>query len=426
MCLKILRISLVILAGWALSTASLEPGWTRKRSLAQRGHLSQVLSEGERCWLGAKLRRPRAAPQNHLFGVYPSRPGDHLRPYPVGGQGSPQAGHSKPDATGGMAMSPAGSVGLRGEAEQPATLWARHGSNRWSELQGDNDTYLGDRRSKEIPGEAETQERSAMDATIRGPKEPQPESRRKGRAKTRHRRQAVKGQAGGMLGDPGVSPWHFQSWPKHPLVHGVRTSLAEDSIQKNGGDPSREAETFNPHGGLPVLYFSGRRGRLLLRPEVLAAIPREAFTVEAWVRPEGGQNNPAIIAGNGPLLGFLWSLGVQLALLLPGLDIGGRGEEGDRGRRARRCWPGREGGRAFIHQHSRTPDINYDNDSLTTRAFVPMSIDLMWFYTSCLHLGDLQLDPYPSLKGKIFGLLSVGKRCHAPFLVVQSERPGQL
>ncbi|CAK7309893.1 PAPPA2 [Vulpes lagopus] len=297
MCLKILRISLVILAGWALSTASLEPGWTRKRSLAQRGHLSQVLSEGERCWLGAKLRRPRAAPQNHLFGVYPSRPGDHLRPYPVGGQGSPQAGHSKPDATGGMAVSPAGSVGLRGEAEQPATLWAQHGSNRWSELQGDNDTYLGDRRSKEIPGEAETQERSAMDATIRGPKEPQPESRRKGRAKTRHRRQVVKGQAGGVLGDPGVSPWHFQSWPKHSLVHGVRTSLAEDSIQKNGGDPFREAETFNPHGGLPVLYFSGRRGRLLLRPEVLAAIPREAFTVEAWVRPEGGQNNPAIIAG---------------------------------------------------------------------------------------------------------------------------------
>ncbi|XP_025857033.1 pappalysin-2 [Vulpes vulpes] len=324
MCLKILRISLVILAGWALSTASLEPGWTRKRSLAQRGHLSQVLSEGERCWLGAKLRRPRAAPQNHLFGVYPSRPGDHLRPYPVGGQGSPQAGHSKPDATGGMAVSPAGSVGLRGEAEQPATLWAQHGSNRWSELQGDNDTYLGDRRSKEIPGEAETQERSAMDATIRGPKEPQPESRRKGRAKTRHRRQVVKGQAGGVLGDPGVSPWHFQSWPKHPLVHGVRTSLAEDSIQKNGGDPSREAETFNPHGGLPVLYFSGRRGRLLLRPEVLAAIPREAFTVEAWVRPEGGQNNPAIIAGvfdncSHTVSDKGWALGIR-----SGKDMGRR------------------------------------------------------------------------------------------------------
>ena len=52
------------------------------------------------------------------------------------------------------------------------------------------------------------------------------------------------------------------------------------------------------------MYFSGRREPLLLRPEVLADIPREAFTVEAWVKPEGGQNSPAIIAGNHPLLGF--------------------------------------------------------------------------------------------------------------------------
>ncbi|XP_047561665.1 pappalysin-2 [Lutra lutra] len=301
MCLKILRTSLVILAGCAFSTASSEPGWTRKRALAQRGHLNQVLSEGERCWLGAKLRRPRTTPQHHLFGVYPSWPGDHLRPYPVGGQGTRHAGHSKPDAPRGLATSLDGSVGLRGEAERPATPWVWHGPTGWSELRGDRDTYLGDGGSKAIPGEAETREHSATAATVTttfvGPKEPQPDSRRKGRVKTRHRRQVVKGQAGGVRGDPGVSPRHFQPWPKHPLVHGVRTSLTQDSIQKGGGDPHWEAETLNPHGGLPVLYFSGRRGRLLLRPEVLAEIPREAFTVEAWVKPEGGQNNPAIIAG---------------------------------------------------------------------------------------------------------------------------------
>lgn len=48
------------------------------------------------------------------------------------------------------------------------------------------------------------------------------------------------------------------------------------------------------------MYFSGRRERLLLRSEVLAEVPREAFTVEAWVKPEGGQSSPTIIAGNGP------------------------------------------------------------------------------------------------------------------------------
>ncbi|XP_044904337.1 pappalysin-2 isoform X1 [Felis catus] len=320
---KILRISLVILAGWALGTAGSEPGWTRKRSLAQRGRLNQVLSEGERCWLGARPPRPRAAPQHHLFGVYPSRPGDYLRPYPMGGQGTRPAGRSEPAATG--AASPAGGVGLRGTAEQPAASWDRDGPAGRSELRGDDDTYLGDGGSKESLGEAGTRERSATAATAAttfvGPKEPKPETQSKGRAKTRRRRQVVKGQVGAVQGEPGVSPQRLWPRPKHPLVHGVRMSLSEDGIQKGGGDPSWEAES---QGGLPVLYFSGRRGRLLLRPEVLAEIPREAFTVEAWVRPEGGQNNPAIIAGvfdncSHTVSDKGWALGIR-----SGKDIGRR------------------------------------------------------------------------------------------------------
>lgn len=226
----------------------------------------------------------------------------------MGGQGTRPAGRSEPAATG--AASPAGGVGLRGTAEQPAASWDRDGPAGRSELRGDDDTYLGDGGSKESLGEAGTRERSATAATAAttfvGPKEPKPETQSKGRAKTRRRRQVVKGQVGAVQGEPGVSPQRLWPRPKHPLVHGVRMSLSEDGIQKGGGDPSWEAES---QGGLPVLYFSGRRGRLLLRPEVLAEIPREAFTVEAWVRPEGGQNNPAIIAGNGPLLGSPWSLG---------------------------------------------------------------------------------------------------------------------
>ena len=125
MCFKILRVSLVVLAGWALSTVSSELGWTRKRSLAQRGHLRQVLSEGDHCWLGAKVRRPRVAPQHHLFGVYPSLSGDYLRPYPAGDQGRDHAACSEPDAEG-MAVSsvppdPTASARMRSEAERPAS-----------------------------------------------------------------------------------------------------------------------------------------------------------------------------------------------------------------------------------------------------------------------------------------------------------------
>uniref|UniRef100_A0A671FHJ3 Pappalysin 2 n=1 Tax=Rhinolophus ferrumequinum TaxID=59479 RepID=A0A671FHJ3_RHIFE len=304
--LQALRISLVILAGWALSTASSEPGWTRKRSLAQRGRLNQVPSEGERCWLGAKVRRPRAAPQYHLFGVYPSRPGNYLGPYPVGDQGAHQAGRSQPTAQG-RAVShvppdPTARAGMSSEAEEPAAPWVGDGPIGHSELLGNDDTQLDDGGSKDSIGEAGTRDCLAPAVTIPTSfahrKEPKPETRRKGRTKTRRRRQVVKGQAEGVQRDPDASPRHFQPWPKRPLVPGVRTSPLEDSVQNGEADPSREAETSNPHGGgLPVLYFSGRRERLLLRPEVLAEIPREAFTVEAWVKPEGGQNNPAIIAG---------------------------------------------------------------------------------------------------------------------------------
>ncbi|XP_074859422.1 pappalysin-2 [Carettochelys insculpta] len=52
-----------------------------------------------------------------------------------------------------------------------------------------------------------------------------------------------------------------------------------------------------PPGGLSALYFSGSREQLLVRPEVLPEVPRGQFTMEVWVKPEGGQSNPAIIAG---------------------------------------------------------------------------------------------------------------------------------
>lgn len=48
---------------------------------------------------------------------------------------------------------------------------------------------------------------------------------------------------------------------------------------------------------LPTLYFSGGREQLAARPEALPDIPRREFTVEVWAKAEGGQSNPAIIAG---------------------------------------------------------------------------------------------------------------------------------
>ncbi|KAM5238615.1 pappalysin-2 [Ctenodactylus gundi] len=306
MCLKILRISLVILAGWAFSAADSELGWTRKKSLAQKGHLSQVLLEGERCWLGAKVRRPRAAPQHHLFGVYPSRSGSYLRPYPVGEQKTHHTGHGKGGAEGkAVKLVPQDLTenisGVKREAEPPAAPWVGDGPIGQSELLGDDDTYLGNRGSKEPLGEAAARGHSTRATTFATTfahlKDPRTETQREGWAKSRRPRQVEKRQVE-VPGDTDTSsPPRYQSWPKDPSKRRVRNRALEESVQNGGGGPAWEAETFNPPGGLPVLYFSGRRERLLLRPGMLAEIPREAFTVEAWVKPEGGQNNPAIIAG---------------------------------------------------------------------------------------------------------------------------------
>ncbi|XP_061490162.1 pappalysin-2 isoform X2 [Rhineura floridana] len=78
-------------------------------------------------------------------------------------------------------------------------------------------------------------------------------------------------------------------------------SNVEDTWEESNAFPLRQRARAGPYaqapGSLAALYFSGGREQLLLRPGVLAELPRREFTVEAWVKPEGGQSNPAVIAG---------------------------------------------------------------------------------------------------------------------------------
>ncbi|XP_006887773.1 PREDICTED: pappalysin-2 [Elephantulus edwardii] len=304
MSLQVLRISLMMLAVWAFSPVDAELDWTHKRALAQKGHLNQVVPKGDHCWLGAKIRRLRAAPQHHLFGIYPSRPGNYLRSYPTEEQGPHRAGGGKasPKEKPDILQHPIGGTeGVRSQVEQSAARWVQDGLLGQAELLGDDDTYFDYQGPRESVDESGMQKRAGTVATtttiLTRPKEPNPETHRKGHAKREESRLVVKREAEGVRGDPDLSSQFPRPWPTHSLMHGARKSALEDSIQNSGGDPSWEGVISPPQWGLPVVYFSGRQERLLLRPEVLAEIPREAFTVEAWVKPEGGQNNPAIIAG---------------------------------------------------------------------------------------------------------------------------------
>ncbi|KAM4533014.1 pregnancy-associated plasma protein A, pappalysin 1a isoform 1-T1 [Fundulus diaphanus] len=57
---------------------------------------------------------------------------------------------------------------------------------------------------------------------------------------------------------------------------------------------SSHAEENSPERGKAV-YFTGRGDQLRLKPGV--EIPRGNFTLEMWIKPEGGQRSPTVIAG---------------------------------------------------------------------------------------------------------------------------------
>ncbi|XP_063795775.1 pappalysin-2 isoform X2 [Pseudophryne corroboree] len=68
------------------------------------------------------------------------------------------------------------------------------------------------------------------------------------------------------------------------------------------------------------LYFPGGHNQLVLNPDTELQIPREIFTVELWVKPDGGQNDPAVIASMFDNCSHVvsdrgWSIGIRPAVL---------------------------------------------------------------------------------------------------------------
>uniref|UniRef100_A0AAV2JRQ8 Pappalysin-2 n=1 Tax=Knipowitschia caucasica TaxID=637954 RepID=A0AAV2JRQ8_KNICA len=71
-----------------------------------------------------------------------------------------------------------------------------------------------------------------------------------------------------------------------------------------------------PPSWMTALYFRGGKEQLRLRPEAELELPRAQFSLELWVKPEGGQSNPAVIAGlfdncSHSLSEKGWSVGIQ-------------------------------------------------------------------------------------------------------------------
>lgn len=56
-----------------------------------------------------------------------------------------------------------------------------------------------------------------------------------------------------------------------------------------------------PSSWMTALYFGGGQEQLKLNPAAELELPRAKFSLELWVKPEGGQSNPAVVAGESAL-----------------------------------------------------------------------------------------------------------------------------
>lgn len=80
---------------------------------------------------------------------------------------------------------------------------------------------------------------------------------------------------------------------------GTRLPRGKRSVsgaERRSGQP---ADNNQAHRRTSV-YFSGRGDQMRLKPSV--EVPRGNFTLETWIKPEGGQRSPNVIAG---LRGFI-------------------------------------------------------------------------------------------------------------------------
>ncbi|XP_009296921.1 pappalysin-2 isoform X2 [Danio rerio] len=92
----------------------------------------------------------------------------------------------------------------------------------------------------------------------------------------------------------------------------------QEGLQSTAGELWKAEVRDVPTKWMTGIYFSGQAEQLKVNPAFAIELPRSRFTIELWVKPEGGQNNPSIIAGvfdncSHPLSEKGWSVGIQAA-----------------------------------------------------------------------------------------------------------------
>nr|XP_033772401.1 pappalysin-2 [Geotrypetes seraphini] len=277
---KLLVAASAALTLWVASVTDSEPVEKRALSADQR----RAPLDGERCWLGGRARRSPSVPQHHLFAFYPRK----------------------------QVQNPGGTRRGRERAGKPKGCKPGAEERRESEVQGDSPKREtrsilpamlvdGDRGISALPRWRKDSGDGQLD-----------DSSFQGEIADYAGAMRAEETANSIFSDGDEDPRHVEDGSKEEpresqTASSFRRNRQTESLPEWPGDwrrlsgSGREANweelVFNAEEELAALYFSGAQQQLLLRPDAVPEIPREEFTVEAWVKPEGGQSNPAIVAG---------------------------------------------------------------------------------------------------------------------------------
>uniref|UniRef100_A0A672GNP6 Pappalysin 2 n=1 Tax=Salarias fasciatus TaxID=181472 RepID=A0A672GNP6_SALFA len=337
--IRLLAIFLVFITNtWLLSPVRSDALSRYKRALARRADRELSRLAGEPCtvpgvWRSRRQPRSLSLSQHRPPAARPRTHTSRREPYSVGSAPAVCAGGCRFD-TGAQRVAPAGEErGGWGDPEDVA-VGARDGGDTATRSLIEGDSRNDKRDAAPQPGKplvGDAGRSAPSSGRTLSPHDPRSRSVRSLHASFRYE-------------EEGNSSWEKVSADNLTDHQGVRVL---HSLQQGDGDHRPSAKTPEvgtddysgevddadlpaslPMGGwggpvprvppswMSALYFSGRREQLKVKLSAGLELPRAAFSLELWVKPEGGQSNPAVIAGvfdncSHSLSEKGWSVGIR-------------------------------------------------------------------------------------------------------------------
>ncbi|KAJ8406181.1 hypothetical protein AAFF_G00304120 [Aldrovandia affinis] len=313
MCIRLLVVVLVIMNTWLLNSAQSDHVQRYKRALARKADRIQASLANEKCRSASWTRRARSAARQHPLGVSSWR---RTRPTEFSQERYVFVEESCP---GGCISDVKHST----DAQRPQN--GAHSPWSISKTKSGGETPWADPHKRGAPAADHTR----SDKEARNPRGEGDSHKDKTAETSDYPKKLHK------------APQYRESWRlpnDSPAGHrrtprSLAKSLGEEKIEgapEDTGAPhgsyaefqpadySAESEDYSgeqeglvsptreswgtgsrdvPPKWMTTMYFKGQREQLRARPGAGVELPRAQFSVELWVKPEGGQSNPAIIAG---------------------------------------------------------------------------------------------------------------------------------